>query len=792
MGFPRSKSELAVPTISSMPHLEKLPSSASEVSLRPMSRDTRSSSVSSWRDETPSQFAKSIINRSSRLLHRPKNSSRARTREWLAEGTEYINRDVQELSSRGNTKRSRGGSEGTCTLILLKLQSLANIEIDLPFKQTISEPFNFQHLTHTGPNQAKALRSASHQDLVTEFSAMRASQAPRSMLKGIKTDSIQNIVSPSTSSVNSPIASPDSPSASRPPSVLGSPTRDDARSLRTVKSVDSFTRLASKSFSTRSPPFPPPPRLSSRKSMSMSKIMVVTPQSTIQESPTVPDSSFSSYFTDPFAAKNDTGDEAGTQSPMEIAQAVTTPDDSACLLLTRSLASSIVDLEDVPEDGEVSTWAAGSKIASGANSPSVPRSPISKRYSRQFETLPQISSSTTSGACATASDPTLPSGQPQTEDIPLRVSRRISYAPKFGHHSWEDDIDYCYEHAMEASCDAEYDDFCDEHKERAVPEQRATQSEEYGAARPEPRYSESPYTKLFALETEPNSATSSSASAPGLTTPSDVGPSPHTTLAAPRDSGAILFPLSPSLLIPKDYPTSRVTHEEHYAQRLSGAGAEVEAIEGSKPQPQQQQRAFGCFAPPLDAIGAPSRRRRDVDASSSQRSSLSPLSKSPSRDTLLIRSGNTSSVGSVPELVPSTRSSGASGQLDRQAAAALRAGAERETLETIPSPALAPETEAATSPADKPAPESKTALIPLVLPQRTRSTSESAGRLLELVARPSQVETPATTAAPRLRSMSSTGNLVLSTRGRASGNLVLSTRGRASYTLFPPAATMAR
>lgn len=120
VALPRSRSELAMSTL---PQLEKLPSSASELSLRPMSRGTRSSSVSNWRDETPSQFAKSIFNRSSRMLHRRKSSSRARTREWLVGSAEYMGRDVQELSGRGNTKRSRGESEGLCMLIPLDVVS---------------------------------------------------------------------------------------------------------------------------------------------------------------------------------------------------------------------------------------------------------------------------------------------------------------------------------------------------------------------------------------------------------------------------------------------------------------------------------------------------------------------------------------------------------------------------------------------------------------------------------------------------------------------------------------------
>ena len=55
----------------------------------------------------------------------------------------------------------------------------------------ISEPFNFQHITHTSPHQVQKLERANPDDLVSEFSALRASQVSQPELKGIKTKDIQ-------------------------------------------------------------------------------------------------------------------------------------------------------------------------------------------------------------------------------------------------------------------------------------------------------------------------------------------------------------------------------------------------------------------------------------------------------------------------------------------------------------------------------------------------------------------------------------------------------------------------
>ena len=55
----------------------------------------------------------------------------------------------------------------------------------------ISEPFNFHHITHTRPHHVQQLETADPNDLVSEFSALRASQASQPELRGIKAKDIQ-------------------------------------------------------------------------------------------------------------------------------------------------------------------------------------------------------------------------------------------------------------------------------------------------------------------------------------------------------------------------------------------------------------------------------------------------------------------------------------------------------------------------------------------------------------------------------------------------------------------------
>lgn len=57
-------------------------------------------------------------------------------------------------------------------------------------KNTISPPFNFQHVTHTQRDHLPEINSTPQNELVSEFWAASAYQAPRSRLQGIKTEDI--------------------------------------------------------------------------------------------------------------------------------------------------------------------------------------------------------------------------------------------------------------------------------------------------------------------------------------------------------------------------------------------------------------------------------------------------------------------------------------------------------------------------------------------------------------------------------------------------------------------------
>ena len=508
--------------------------------------------------------------------------------------------------------------------------------------------------------------------------------------------------------------------------------------LRASKSIDSFKRLSSKSFSSPKPPISPPPRRSSKNSPGLTQTVVTPARKHTQESPTVPDfgsaiaqsSSSSSRFSSP----NSGAEETIFVGSSEIAQAVTTPDDSALMLVSRQVASPAAGLEDVPEEEESSIWMANPANCSMSGAVRHARSfPSSRLFSQPCATetsMPNVDGSATS-------DPILPLPQHQVEDIPqhpLRMSKRVSMAPGGMEDCWEDDIDYCYEHALEAYGDEAWDDVS-----RDSPFAGTVPASPFAgwdtAENVTPRGNSntgSPYFDIPELQTEAtSSAMSSSITMPGIVTPSEALPSPH-VLSVPRDaSGSIMFPLSPSMIIPKEY----LSH-----------GTEEDALQETLGEQEIKQPFYSTEV------------EGDAQSSYSQRCSSSSASKYTSSDGFSIgnrhststgtgsRHRNSSSVGSIPELVPSRNSKQATEDADDLSDTGDSFLTMAEVSKNLPP-------------------------IPARSPLRSRASSDSVGRTFQTMAGVRPVESG------RMRSASNAA--LAGTRPKTH---------RTSYSLFPQTA----
>ena len=321
--------------------------------------------------------------------------------------------------------------------------------------------------------------------MVSEFSAIRASQAPRRELRGIKA---QCLHSRNTSSeALDQISPPKSCTGLITPPAL-SPTRSRDRSrntpssngkerkaVRSSPSIDNFSHPSPKGIKLPTPPIsPPPPRVSSRAAFAP----FPDPSLLYQASPTASTSELSiaghSFTTsDTASALSSPAEVVSTQGDivrldsLDIGHAMTTPDDSALTLRPLPFNSSGTELADLPEEVESFYFKNTSERLSRVSSTdSVIRhfksSPCSLLRASTFlhPSLGVVSEAPGSPSLGpdVAIDPTLPNVK-DSHDVLAQPSvvGRVSTLPKGFDGSWEDDIDWCYEHAAEADCEFEWD-----------------------------------------------------------------------------------------------------------------------------------------------------------------------------------------------------------------------------------------------------------------------------------------------------------------------------------------------
>lgn len=226
-------------------------------------------------------------------------------------------------------------------------------------KRAISEPFDFQHVTHTDRVFLNSMERVPKTELVGEFSALRAGQASKPQLRGIRAEALpaQKSVdsaptSPVTKSeVNIDSSLPQTPPRPTPPPKDGEGPLSPAHLMRISRSVDSFPRPSTSSSTSQ---VTPPRRYSSRRAP--------------QPSSTSPLRSLGGYAHSPSDSLD--AQEAGSAEDLCITcegidfvdgkplpslppiHAITTNDDSARHLRVAPLPRTPLDLADVPEEDE--------------------------------------------------------------------------------------------------------------------------------------------------------------------------------------------------------------------------------------------------------------------------------------------------------------------------------------------------------------------------------------------------------------------------------------------------------
>ena len=341
----------------------------------------------------------------------------------------------------------------------------ANVQTDALQRYNISEPFNFQHVTHTEPIQYKKMEEASQNDFVSEFSAMRASQAPRRELQGIKADNIIPHDELCSSDSGSEISSPPRTSDGQSPRLrsYGSPSKPQhglhtppspLQSLHHAKSIDSISQI--------SPILPRDP---------------ISPMSQITSQHFTPDF-FADHQQSPSAIENFPSivqepcheDLEGLDysvatwnsgvSDFSAPHAVTTPDDEVHTLRPPPFQMVRTELSRVLEEDEFSEGRRSIATVSTLR-PSTPSSVL--RQSRSFPNLKQSlpksnHTSTQSVVTEIRTSIVRPSSifEQTLTDIPDRPKSCGPNSPKETKTAWEEAIDWCYDNEAEADCNFDW------------------------------------------------------------------------------------------------------------------------------------------------------------------------------------------------------------------------------------------------------------------------------------------------------------------------------------------------
>ncbi|RDW84469.1 hypothetical protein BP6252_02059 [Coleophoma cylindrospora] len=602
----------------------------SSLSRKSSVRSNASSMYSAEKPEGSQSLGKAIFSRTARKLRRE------------SAGTNEIGKMKEEEASAreryyGKASTSRPGTAGS---------------MYTKGRPRISSPTNFQHVTHTRQEHLPNLARSSRNELASEFTAIRASQVPtRGELKGILAEDLhfQNFSSEMVNDDSSRAhrASPERPyntyreSAILPPQPFRTKSHDMLRQAppRPPRSPlypqDLPTRTSSRIASTVIDEFNLfPPQSVERPQTSggyprLDNTVLETPQSPIW-------SEQDSYFDRP------------------VSHAVTTPGDEAWPLKSSNLESPVQILENVPEEDE----SVAAKRRSGNNgelrfSQSVPALRLLNR--EVIEERPDTGMSTTSGK---AFGRVIPDAEPSPKSPTFRTN----------HASWEDDIDYCYEHEAEADCDYQWDRHSLEAtrpsqvvspeispKSRSTIQIQDSERAYHGRFRPSLLVP----SKYEVPELSPLSQISLSESDPR--TPSGLRPahlrSPSQASSFKESHG---FSLSPSLLIPADFGAAM--DQDHLYDELDRAHAQ----DYSSSATIFSRDSYGNNpASPIDeSISSTASYRSSAFSRESARSSsctrISARSHTSQESLLLLNAGTVSqahrsigSASSIPDLIPS-------------------------------------------------------------------------------------------------------------------------------------------
>jgi hypothetical protein len=523
------------------------------------------------------------------------------------------------------------------------------------------------------------LDNASNYELVDEFSAIQASQMPEPELKGIRA---ADLLSMNTSVEDLADTTNETAWNRQPRPEFVSPPVSPIASPRSPGKVENFSRPVSR-MNKVLPPTPtvePPPRLSSKQAIS--DIPQPTSQAIdellgLNTGPTMPDYVYS--FTDDATGETSSLHQIDLAGMLRsgVGHALPLTDDDS-KLASAVINSYLSELEDVPEEDETHAHQPLRSV-----SPSIyeedhtPPTTTSRHWEQARRNSVLITQSSPRFFSDEIMSPTIPEFPRTLQNSPMSRNGAVKKrqdgddgASTFENMppSWDEDIDYCYEHAAESNCDFDWN-----RSSLEIPRVSVSDASEPGKTlnRGPPNVTSvlSP-PSLYHLRTA-----SSAPATPGLVPGSSqsVLTRSHdaiTPLSEGATSAAVFTgqtanhndyfkSIGPQYLGPAD--TNNMGHETMYDEFL---------VTGD-----DSDRQFQFFA---------QGGSQSVDTPPSPRDSYSPISKYNSQESMILsraasivrKHRSSTSTTSVPELVPSASSS--------------RENTIRESIESLEHGALGP------------------------------------------------------------------------------------------------------
>lgn len=513
----------------------------------------------------------------------------------------------------------------------------------------ISEPYNFQHVTHTQKDHLPNMERRPVNELVSEFSAIRASQTPANgQLKGIEAQDLHfdNFSSEALVEDQTTIST-----GSPQRNVLRKSSGSHHQSLTHSRSHDNLRTALARPLLSPNCPIALPARTSSR-SASISLDPMMAP---IIERP-YPNEGFRrpapfKLSTPPPRPARDATEEYFTNPPAQRSL----PDESEWpLAASPGFGAELADVQE--EDEEImpkrshNTSTPNGDLRLSRSSPALQKTPENLPTERHDARMSLILG--------------------QTPTRRFSVSRRAPSPDfQFATDSWESDIDWCYENEVEADCDYEWErpspkqERCAEmtrlspRPSTAVPlldlQVQNDEREYHGRFRPSLLIASS----MEPPELSPMSTTNSVVSSDPRTPMTFLRPHharSHSQASSFKESHG--FTLSPSLLIPADFQ-SQIDQDAMYASDFGTRSS--------------TNFARGAYDPSISSVdctdsSTTSQRSSNFSRDSARSSSSTRISGTASRgsqDSMILLSKianlkeahrNGGSTSSLPDLIPST------------------------------------------------------------------------------------------------------------------------------------------